>query len=308
MTDLNTDLSGGGQLPPAPKAPEADLGLPGLRTYKRDVADSLHGEAPEVMSASIQGEITKEKVRVEVQKEMNTSKLFVLGIIILIGLGAMALAYVFFIHEAPQAIIVTPVAELPEPLLAAELRTKLNIDKGDTRALYKDIVDRVKGAGLSSNSIEEIIPVKTLADGTTSLVAVQDFVIALGIKVPDKLLRFIDKEFMFGIYAFRETQAFLVLKPDSFGPVFAELLEWESEMPRVLYPLLSGQNLPNAGGATWRDEVIKNIDVRSYRSAAGDYILVYGFLPDKKTLIISAGLDTLNEVILRSQSPKAIQK
>ena len=224
--------------------PKPDEGeLPILRTYKHDVADSLHGESQETMSTNIQNEIKEENVRVEVRKDMNMSKFFVVGILVLIALGAFALAYVFFIHEPPAVTIVTPTRELPESLIQAETRTQVNINKGDARALYQDITGRVNGAGLSSNSIEEIIPIKTLTDGTTSLATIQDFVTALGLKVPDKFLRFIERQFMFGIYAFRETRAFLLLKPTSFGPVFAELLAWEPGMSKALYPLLSGKAL-----------------------------------------------------------------
>jgi hypothetical protein len=283
--------------------------LPTLRTYKRDVADSLHGETPEAVSANVQEEIKKETLRVAVRADINKSKLFVIGIIVLMALGAGALAYIFFIHQPPPVVVITPTEEMPTPLIPAEVRTKVSTNDLEPRDLYKEISSRVGTAALNPNSIEELIPVKTSASSnTTEWLSAEDFMLALGLKVPEKLPRFIKQDFMFGIYTFRETTGFMLLRPTSFGPVFAELLSWEKDMPEELFPLLSGKTWVDDSHAAWRDEVIKNIDVRSYRNSTGGYLLIYGFLPDKETLVIASGLDTFTEVVLRSQTPRSIQK
>ena len=298
MTDENADSN-----------PKYGGEIPSLRTYRHDVAESLQGESQGVITSNIQKEIKRDGVRELAEHEENANRFLVIGIIVLVSIRLTVLPYVFFFHKTTPVPVVNQTTEIPAPLILVEARTRVNLDQGDVKSIYRDIVNRVRGAGLSPNTIEEIIPEKTpLAGGQALPVGAETFINDLGIKAPEKLLRFIEREFMFGIYTLRETGGFFLFKPTSFGPVFAELLAWEDQMPNVFYPLLSGKQLPGLPESVWKDEVIKNIDVRSYKNTMGEYLLVYGFLPDKKILIIASGLDTLNEIILRSQAPKPIQK
>ena len=140
----------------------------------------------------------------------------------------------------------------------------------------------------------------------TSPVSIEEFFVALDIKAPDRFVRFLDKRFMFGIYSLRDANAFLFVKPTSFGPVFAELLSWEKNMPEIFYPLLTGKKLSTDISLHWTDTIIRNVDARIAKMGSGDIILLYAFLPSKKELIITPSIDTFNEVLLRIQSPQPV--
>ena len=305
MADMNKE-----EIDTAGENSKLEVGeTPILRSYKQDVANTMSDNIPETMSTLGWEEINRTQSRKDVQTEINSSKIFVIAILFLIGLGVGALGYVFLIHEAPPATIVRPTGNIKPSLITAEARTRISIESEDSDLLYRDIMDRINGAGLSLNHMEELIPENVLVDGESAVsISAENFIVSLGIKAPERLLRFIEKEFMFGIYALGETRAFLILKPLSFGPVFAELLSWETEIPETLCPLLTGKRLTKSEGTMWQDEIVKNIDVRVYKNKDGVYLIIYGFLPDKKLLVITSGLNTFNEVVLRSQASKPVEK
>jgi len=297
MTDETTDVS------------KSSDELPNLRTFRQDVVDTLKSEDVSVATVAIQEQARRYREVETTEKEIRTSKVLVTSIGILVFLGAVALAYVIFLREAAPTQIPTPTQTLLTSLLPAETRTLFDVTNKEEVVVYRELSLRVSGAGLSPNTLEEIIPIKTnLGDTSAHYLSTEEFFQSIGVKVPERLIRFLDKRFMFGIYALRTTSAFLLLKPTSFGPVFAELLAWEKESPYLFYPLFTAKNLSQKTQIAWQDRIIRNIDTRIATNSKGEVLMIYGFLPSKEELVIAADIDTFTEVLQRSQSPKPVSQ
>ncbi len=275
--------------------------LPNIRTFKHDLAQTLSQEDVSVASVAVQEQQKRYKAEEESVKEIHTSKLLVIITGILFFVGAVILAYVLFLHQSPtqNQDVLTLTPNIPEPLLYADTQTLFELSGKNSIAAYRELAGKITASGLSPNKLEEIIPTFN-----SKPVSVEEFFVALDIGAPDRLVRFMDKRFMYGIYAFRDTTAFLLIKPTSFGPVYAELLAWENSMPEIFYPLFTNKKLP--GTFSWTDEIIRNIDARVARDGTGQIMLLYAFLPNKEELVITSSIDTFVEVLARSQSPKSV--
>jgi len=282
--------------------------IPNIRTYKHDVAETLGREDVSVASIAIQEQTKRYSEAEATEKEIKTSKLLVTGIGILVFLGAMALAYIFFLRDAPDSSIPVPTGQVPESLIQAEQQTLYDVAGKTPGNAYRELALKVKGSDLKPNTMEEIVPVETLLNlPTQKVLNIEEFLTHVGISAPDRFVRFLDKRFMFGVYTLRATDAFIIVEPTSFGPVFAELLDWEGRnLTELFYPLLTGKTLPVGSVITWSDSLIKNVDTRVGKLESGEVVMIYSFLPSKDKLVIASSLDTFNEVLLRSQSPKSV--
>ena len=283
--------------------------LPNIRTYKHDVADTLRQEDVSVATVAIQEQARRYRKEEVTQKELHTTKILVIVIGLLLFVGAVVLSYVIFLRErpAPETIVITP--SLSTPLVPAELQTLFDVKDKSAELIYRELALKVQGAGLKADTLEEVIPVLTIEGQTAPKVLnIEEFFQALGIRPPDRFIRFLDKRYMFGIYTFRSTSAFILMKPTSFGPVFAELLAWETDLAEDFYTLLAGKTLPEGIKLVWSDTVIRNVDARVATDEKGEVMLLYAFLPSKEELIITSSLDTFTEVLLRIQSPRPVNQ
>lgn len=275
--------------------------LPTLRTYKQDLAENVRGGDVSIASIAL-AEQRKRDTTVGVEKEVRTSKILVILISIFVLGGAITLAYVLFLRGNPvQDVPIEPALTLPKPLVQSQSQALFDVTGKNPDTAYKSLASKVKLASGPANSIEDVVLTKS-----DNLLSAEEFFTSLGIPIPERVIRFVDKKYMFGIYRGSGSSAFIMLRPTSFGPVFSEMLNWEGEMPRYIYPLLTGIPLSPDTQLTWDNYVVKNVDVREGKNSGGTILLLYSFLPDKSTLIIAPDLATFSEVLLRAQSPMPI--
>jgi len=277
-----------------------------LRTYGHDVAERLRREDTSVVSIAIQEQARKAREVVTTEKEVYTSKFLAVGIVVFVLVGISLLTFVIFFYQASPAQTPSELL-LTSPLIQADSRALFDIEDKKPAALYHDISLRISEAGLKPNALQELVPIKSLTASSSASLSIQEFFVATGIKITDRLVRFLEKGFMLGIYSFRNTNGFIVVRPISHGPVFAEMLAWEKSMPKALYPLLSGKQLSTENemelkNTDWRDEVLRSIDARVLRTASNQLLLMYAFLPTKNLLVITTSVDTFNELVLRAQT------
>lgn len=281
--------------------------LESLRTYKHDVAEGLRTEGTSVVSVALQAEAKRESENETATKELRVSKRLVVGIVACVAIGAIVLAFVLFLYQRKPATSATPTPVIAQGLIYAEKRELFDISKLTPAQAYKQLALKLSGAELRPGQMQEYVPYVA-----SSTLSTQELFPALGIKAPDRFVRFLDKSYMVGTYSFRTTSGFLILRPISYGPTFAEMLTWENDSPKILYPLLTGKALtsstvgPEPGAMSWSDEVVKNIDTRVLRDSTGKLLLIYAFLPEKNTLVITSDLDTFNEILQRIQTPKSV--
>lgn len=283
--------------------------LPNIRTFKHDLAESLGRQDVSIATMAIQEQKKRETERESTDKEIRTSKLLVILIAVLIGLGAIFLAYVIFLRPTPTPNLPVATLTLPPSLVQAEKQSTFDLTGKIPANAYKELATRISGGTLGPNTIEEII--LTITDKGAAgprVTESSEFWARLGIKSPERMQRFLDKPYMLGIYTFSKPEAFLIFKPTSFGPVFADLLDWEKDMPAALLPLLASKNVGRAESFTWENKIIRNIDTRIAKDGQGNVVMVYAFLPSKEELIISASEDSFNEVLLRLLSPHPVNQ
>ncbi len=285
--------------------------LPNLRTYKQDVADTVRAEGVTTATVVIAKQKREYQQNVQAKQETHTGKKFMFGIIVTLTLGVLVVAYFFFVYskslEKEEGALV-PTSEVLQPsLIHVETRTTIQA-KPTPIDNYLEIARTVKTGGQNPNSMQELILTDTVGINKKILNA-QEFFSTIGLSVNDRLSRFLAKQYMLAIYSFKETSAFLIFLPISYGPVFAEMLEWEENLPTALYPLLAGKNLPaDILTYSWEDRVIRNIDARVLTNEQGNVLMLYAFLPSKEQLIISTNTATLLEVLVRLQTPANVSQ
>lgn len=134
------------------------------------------------------------------------------------------------------------------------------------------------------------------------------FISAVESTMPDGLRRNLSSPFMFGIFSLSRNNGFLILKPASFEIAFAEMLEWESDVVRDLYPILTGDPAPTSlGAALFEDRVIRNRDTRVVLDESGAIKFVYSFV-SRDTLVIAPDTETFIEVLTRLNTPRPVSR
>jgi len=147
----------------------------------------------------------------------------------------------------------------------------------------------------------------------------QSLFVLLGTSAPDILLRNIkSKGSMVGIIATQSAGAgssqspFFILSVASFNETFSGMLYWEPHMIEDLAPLFSSHslssatstaatippNVPASTHGTFVDDTVANHDVRIYRDASGQSVLIYGYW-NPTTLVIARDPAAFTDILGR---------
>jgi hypothetical protein len=147
---------------------------------------------------------------------------------------------------------------------------------------------------------------------------------------PDALARSLDPaQYIFGVHAYDDNQAFLIFKTSSYEQAFSGMLAWEPSMQKDLAPLFTRtpelhiQTNPAASSTAatstatsapqapavlptgFQDAIIENHDARVIENASGDILLLWTFL-DRNTLVIATNEATLREIISRLKNAPVV--
>jgi len=295
--------------PPAP--PEAPS-IKALRTYQGDVAEALKKQKTSVIQMVLAEHDRKEKNREALSPTSKknlplvaVSIFFVVLSILLIGGGGLYYAAKQKnISGAPKAV------EVPS-LVFAETKKGIEITGLSRDRIINEVSAEITGANLRLDFIEHIYFAERLdpsaprdENNALRLVGTDTFLRAIESKMPNTLSRSLEPLFMLGTHAFNGTEAFLILKTSFFENAFAGMLRWEEFMARELLPLFASSASKSVYDSGFEDLVFKNRDLRVLRDETGEIILLYSFY-DNATIVISTSLDTLDEVVMRLNRPKA---
>lgn len=288
--DTGKALSPEGENPAAPAAD--DLAV--IRTYKEDAASVVRGGAS-LTSIAAAEQNRKAGQRLSPAREPLPWKkiLWIAGITLLL-VGGAALSYVAYRATRPT--------ETAQPFVAPsffytdeEREFPLN-DKTIGRELLSSLNTARALVDLPLGSIEHFYFTKAAAAGTESLTA-EEFLRSIDARAPQKLLRSLGENFMFGVHAFDGNQPFLVFTTNAYDLAFAGMLAWEENLAADLSPLF-GPDAP--GGAPeegFRDVVYKNKDLRVLPRESKNK-LQYSFVTPEM-LIIATNEHTIAEILTR---------
>lgn len=285
-------------MPPSqiPKPPEnSGNDLKTLRTLSSDLAEAIReGNASKANVVIAENDRRhREEGAATPQKK---SGLYLVGGIVLLFVGVLAIVFFFMKKSAPVTTVNTqsriPTLFVPDSLISIDIANKV---PDDTKGM---IAAHVTSDASKLNTIEQIY----FTNAAVPLSA-QNFFIAIGTKMPARLTRSLDPMFEMGIHAFSGNSLFVIYKTNDPATAFSGMLEYETTLFDDYYKMFGIDITGDHAGlfsAKWSDRVVKNQDARVLTDSSGKVVLMYAFLgSNKDTLIITDRDTTLDEVVRR---------
>lgn len=214
-----------------------------------------------------------------------------LGIIALLFFITGFLGYkVFFggkIKNEPQAVI-------PSPFIFSDQVKPIHLTDSNF-----DISGEISEKFKDSYSLNTFTYFPIIRNN--GIISSEDFLKGLKINVPPELLKSLDKDLVFIIYADDKDANHIVLgmKLNSYERAFREMFEWENEMLEELQPIIiSAKNDLTLRKSEFIDKVVSNIDARVLETSDGKPLITYGFF-GRKYLLITDSKEALKKSIER---------
>ena len=291
--------------------PEKQSVLRAIRTYKNDVAEALKKNKTSIAQVVL-AEQSKRRKAIEEKSPLSKKNIpfFVLSIIFAtISIVALLGGSFYFFYDKKNTQVPT-VAPKVNSLIFSELQKEIDITDKSKNKITGELTSEISNLNARLDFIENIYFTKQIGASTKSpslaktqtiktLVTTEQFFKAIGSKMPDSLLRSLDRSFTFGIHIFNKNQPFIILKTNFFENTFAGLFRWEDNMARDVLPIFGVTSIDqDLLTKKFKDVVIKNRDMRILLDDNGKTILLYYFF-DRHTVVIATAKETIFEVARR---------
>jgi hypothetical protein len=199
----------------------------------------------------------------------------------------------------------TPITEGPERALPRFFRPDIVLtykvtSNASRSALLHDLHQIRETSELSLGALAALYPIKT-EEQTQRPLSSNEFLQRLGAHLPDDLAQTLRQEFMMGFHGYRGKPFFFVFRVRSLEEGIRGMLEWESFLVGDFAPLLGTPISAPTGrdrDIVFRDELVRNNDVRILRDTEGDERVVYGFT-ESRHLVITTNSTTYYEILSR---------
>src|SRR3989344_1698443 len=287
--------------------PTSTIPSRGIRTFERDIATAMKEKKGSVIKIAI-AEQTKKSSEKEIEGKVSKRNYIFLGLTLISILGG--LGFIGFVVWQKIGNEIAPIEAVVAPLIAAEKQKEIEITGLSESKIIAKIDEEMGNRTLRLDTIENIYLTETIGETKEAMakepITTEKLFSIIGARIPSVLLRSLGPKFMLGVHVFNGNSSFLILKTDFYENAFLGLLKWENEMPEDLLPPL-GVKLTNENryllDVGFRDITIKNIDSRAILDQSGKAILIYS-IPNKDTIVITTGEDTLSEVVNRLNAPQ----
>ena len=237
----------------------------------------------------------------------------VFTVILLIALGSAALFGIYVIQNERTS---APQGSIGPSILFAESTLALPTDDRSALELKRLLAQGRAASSATLGSITRIVPTKTLTDPETGQSAstettLEEFLIALGTRVPQELVRALAAQFFFGMHTVDENAPLFVIPVVSYEHAFAGMLAWEQTLNADLAPVFTKipDQMIGSGGLPekrrFEDIVMRNYDVRAQKDDAGQIELYYSF-PTQRLLIIGESPYSFTEVLSRLRAERKL--
>jgi len=273
-----------------------------LRTFRMDAEEAVRDRHVTTADIAIAEQKKRESTPIEYSDGESSKKPFLIVtlLFIVILLGGAGYFYIRM-NSTPTTAVAT-----------GTIRSIIAHDKvitvpttSDGTALA-DIATVAKGA---SGTVGSVIFLALPTVGTTT----QQIPLASVFQktqVPEKLIRSLTNEYMFGIHIFDGSAPFIVLKTSFFQNAYPGMLDWEKDMRNDLLPLIQiarpDISAVDTNTDLFKDRVISNKDVRELDDASGVPIILYAFA-DKDTIVITTNEKSLKELLDKLLAVRVIQ-
>ena len=304
------------QFAPAPAAtsPTQDESanvVKSLRTYERDVADSIRG-GQTVMSINRAAQKQKEeRHQISEQTEVvarNSLKTIISVVLILAALGTLGVVFFVGKQQAPvaPAVVVRTIVSVDNTR-----NVKINSTARDTFVNdIKKAVQDTRDPGEGNQSANKSLVALNLGTSITA----DTFFKSVAKNIPASLIRAFNSEWLFGFHSLTHHEPFLIVGIDSFDNAYSGMLLWEQNMPTDLREIFLANNIAEVtstvGTTTvkqkvpvplkkqFEDKLVKSRDTRVLKNDQGDIVLLYSFI-DTKYVVITTNEETFREIIAR---------
>ncbi len=274
-----------------------------IRTYESDMAEAMTKKRASVAKIVIAENSKNSNSEVISNKESsNIGKnilKFVFSLIFIVA-GGFGAYYLYTISPLAKQPVVKQEGKIPSVITPDALKvvSAPELKKG---MLTQFVNSQFNKYDIPNNQIYEIVPAIKTAASTTIKLGSKKFIEAMGFEITDTLKRSLTDRWMLGIYSYNgKNIPFIILTNDFFQNAFAGMLKWEETMPDEFmnifdYKEIAYRNTSNSTSTisnfynikgNFEDKVIKNRDIREFKTQNGEMLLLYTFL-DKNTILIT---------------------
>lgn len=319
MQDTALPPDATGSPPPAPSKPKEEVVKPiPLQTYEGDFSKQMKDTKASMATvlAAEQDSATGEPQPSVPQSSSKSNRIYIIVGVVLLILGAGGAYYAYTLYSTA----VTPVSI--QPSVSAPIFVDEREQITGMGSVLAQAIEQSVAKPLAPNTVRLL----TLVSATTSNESVFS---ALHLGAPDILLRNVNtRGSIAGVVSTEGSKSpFFILSVASYSDTFAGMLSWEPQIVKnmeVLYPphtplvvstisttsTSSGQTsspqatkaatttVPTNVPQNFKDEVVSNHDVRMYRDAFGQSVVLYGYW-NKTTLIIARDPVAFIEIVDR---------
>lgn len=280
---------------PAPTSTPASEGPSPIHTYSSDFADHIDASGGTTFSVLAAQSDAGQTPRTTQLRKRNIVPFLAGAIMLIIGIGAIAGAYIF-----TRPGVVPMVSSVPS-LIPFDASVEV-------KGTGQDLTQAIANVGQSNSMIGNVVVTYVTLSTTTGSGVPQSggaLIQRMGLQAPSILLRNINDSSTVGVVrGSTESRPFLILKVNSYERTFAGMLAWEPTMASdlgVFYPAYA-DSLPVSASASstasrklqvkspapsaFIDAVVANYDVRVLRDSSGRSLMLYGYR-GKDMLIIA---------------------
>ncbi|MDQ5969156.1 MAG: hypothetical protein QG579_313 [Patescibacteria group bacterium] len=279
-----------------------EVQIKNLRTYQGDVEEAIaknHFTTSTILIAEQKRKAQNEISNPEIATNSSArNKFFILTGTLFLILGITTVGVVFYLKSRNTAVIV----QNTKALMGFSEEKMISVSGLNREKIMDDIISEKQSANLQVNSVLYINTVNTENEPEN----LENVLSILAPNMPPSLSRSFDKKYMLGIYSFDSNEPFIILTTSDFANSYSGMLKWEKDMVLDLGKIFSIPQFTGSSTPEFKDEAMKNKDLRVLKSSDKKTVLLYSFI-DKNTLVITANGDILNAIIGKYNISKQIR-
>ncbi|MEK7606432.1 MAG: hypothetical protein AAB458_02480 [Patescibacteria group bacterium] len=310
--------------PPPPKPAPLPPKNTAIRTLQSDIAETVQGRGISVADIALAEQKRSAASGEHTHEPKQPTNWWAVGAMLFVLLGVGVTASIFlFAPKTPVDILDTGSGSN----FPADKQTSLDV----TEMTFDGFTNTVRDTLFAEFRLGTLMSVSLFEQtnlGENISVNTERFFSITKSRAPDRLIRSLEKEFVFGVATVDTPTGFLVFTTQNFENTFAGMLEWEPFMvddlpfiartilpPPIITPevivattstsTLSASTTPPMAPepfviptAVFKDIIVQNEDTRAAVLPDGTIRLLYSF-PDRNTLIIAQSKETLTLILER---------
>lgn len=272
-----------------------------LRTYQGDVEEAVlknNYSATSIFTAE-QNKKDQTILGTETQSDYDArNKFFIIIGSTMLLLGIMTVGAMYYMKSNSEIV-----SQQKTKALISFSEEKMVPMTNSTRDTI--ITNIIAEKDLFNSPVNSVLYVNITSSSSTP-VNIQDLLQLIAPRMPSPLTRSFDGEYMLGIYSFDTNEPFIILTTNDYANSFSGMLKWEKDMVYDLGKLFSIPLDTELTTKEFKDETLKNKDLRILQNTNDKTILLYSFI-DKNTLVITTNENLLNAIVGKYNVSKQVR-